>query len=73
MSPRGGPRANQTGRPRRADDLSSASVRVPMTPTERALLRPAPDGILRPGETPAGFLRKYGMREAERRAKRLGK
>ena len=68
MSPRGGRRPNQTGRPKRADVVSSASVRVPMTPTEHATITSA----LRPTETPAGFLRKYGMAEAVRRGKRKG-
>lgn len=66
MSPRGGKRANQTGRPLRADVPSSASIRVPMTPTEHTLILSA----LTPPETPAGFLRAAGIARAKQRTRR---
>ena len=58
------------GRPRTGERVRGKAIRVEtlLTPTEHATITAA----LRPTETPAGFLRKYGMAEAVRRAKRKG-
>ena len=66
MSPRGGKRPNQTGRPPRAGIPARERVTVWMTEAERAELEAA----LHDNETAASFLRAQGLEEARRRGGR---
>lgn len=63
MSPRGGRRPNQTGRPLRGAEPVTTRATVGLTASERAELTAA----LRPGESLAAMLRDGGLRLARER------